>query len=179
MPQFWRVVIRFSESFTSRFFSYFDLMKQSAGILLYQKNPLRFFLVHPGGPFWKNKDLGAWSIPKGEFLADENPLDAAVREFVEETGNRLRTDENFLKLQSVKQKSGKIVHAWALEKYVDAENIVSNTFEFEWPPKSGKKIEVPEIDKAGWFPLDGALEKINDAQRAFLLEVSERFSSGK
>ncbi|RZJ72955.1 NUDIX domain-containing protein [Flavobacterium sp.] len=148
-------------------------MKQSAGILLYQTRPLRFFLVHPGGPFWKNKDLGAWSIPKGEFLADENPLHAAVREFGEETGHVLDLDANYRKLESVKLKSGKIVHAWALEKFVEAENTVSNTFEIEWPPRSGRKLEIPEVDKAEWFPLDGALEKINEAQKAFLLEISE------
>jgi predicted NUDIX family NTP pyrophosphohydrolase len=148
-------------------------MKQSAGILLYCKDPLRVFLVHPGGPFWKRRDLAAWSIPKGEFLAGEEPLSAAIREFREETGHVLKADEAYRKLEPVKLKSGKIVHAWALEKFVDAENITSNVFEIEWPPKSGKKIEIPEVDKAEWFAVDAALEKINEAQRQFILELSE------
>lgn len=146
-------------------------MKQSAGILLYQTDPLRFFLVHPGGPFWKNKDLGAWSIPKGEFSSEEEPLSAAIREFREETGHVLKPDSDFRKLESVKLKSGKIVHAWALEKYVDAENIISNTFEIEWPPKTEHRLEIPEVDNAGWFSLEEGLVKVNEAQRGLLLEV--------
>jgi predicted NUDIX family NTP pyrophosphohydrolase len=143
-------------------------MKQSAGILLYRKleNDLQVFLVHPGGPFFKNKDAGAWSIPKGEFLDDEEPLAAAKREFSEETGQPI--DGNFIELGSVKLKSGKIVHAWAVEGDIDHETIVSNTFEIEWPPRSGKKINVPEIDRAGWFKLDIARQKINEAQATFI-----------
>lgn len=148
-------------------------MKQSAGILLYQTNPVSFFLVHPGGPFWKNKDDGAWSIPKGEFAEGELALAAAIREFEEETGYWLQPDSDFRKLTPVKLKSGKTVHAWALEKHVDSENIRSNTFEIEWPPKSGRKIEIPEIDKAGWFSLDEGLKKINAAQQTFLVEIAE------
>ena len=114
-------------------------MKQSAGILLYKiDGEPKFFLVHPGGPFWKNKDLGAWSIPKGELADDENPLDAAVREFEEETGVRLHG--SFIALSPVKLKSGKTVHAWAIAGDINPEAIVSNTFEVEWPPKSGKKL---------------------------------------
>ena len=146
-------------------------MKQSAGILLYKKvdDALYFLLVHPGGPFWKNKDLGAWSIPKGEFTDDEKALDAAIREFEEETGIVLTGD--FTELQSVKLKSGKVVYAWAHDRDVDAAAIVSNTFEMEWPPKSGKWVSVPEVDKAEWFSTAIALEKINAAQAAFIREV--------
>ncbi len=147
-------------------------MKKSAGILLYSKQEqgLLFFLVHPGGPFWKNKDLGAWSIPKGEFT-DEEPLAAALREFTEETGLSL-PDTGYKQLNPVKMKSGKIVYAFALEHDVDASSISSNTFPLEWPPKSGKMVEIPEVDQAGWFPLEEALLKIIEVQRAFLKEVA-------
>lgn len=145
-------------------------MRQSAGILLYQTSPLRFFIVHPGGPFWKDKDIGAWSVPKGEF-ANEEPLAAAVREFEEETG--IRIDGDFIELEPVKLKSGKTVFAWALEKDVDASRITSNEFEIEWPPRSGKKISIPEVDKAGWFDLETALAKINPAQRSLLEQVAK------
>ena len=140
---------------------------QSAGILLYRKinNNLQVFLVHPGGPFFKNKDLGAWSIPKGEFLDDEEPLIAAKREFEEETGQVI--DGNFISLSPVKLKSGKKIYAWAVEGDIDHETIFSNLFEMEWPPKSGKKQSFPEIDRAGWFEVDEAKLKINAAQAAF------------
>lgn len=143
-------------------------MKQSAGILLYRKadNVLQVFLVHPGGPFFKNKDAGAWSIPKGEFRDDEEPLVAAKREFEEETGQAV--SGGFIPLGSVKLKSGKIVHAWAVEGDIDHETIVSNTFEIEWPPRSGKRMMVPEIDRAGWFDLTFARQKINEAQAKFI-----------
>lgn len=146
-------------------------MKQSAGILLYKKadGKTQFFLVHPGGPFWRNKDIGSWSIPKGEFNGDENTFDAAVREFTEETGVSLNGD--FIELQPTKLKSGKVIFAWAHERDIDANAIVSNTFEMVWPPKSGKFITVPEVDKAGWFPEEMALEKINPAQAVFIAEV--------
>lgn len=149
-------------------------MKQSAGILLYRRNTtgLEFFLVHPGGPFWKNKDLGAWSIPKGEFADDENPLDAAIREFEEETGHKITGE--FSTLNPVKLKSGKTVLAWAVEGDIDADATVSNTFGMEWPPKSGKFIAVPEVDKADWFTATDALQKINPAQAAFILEVQQK-----
>jgi predicted NUDIX family NTP pyrophosphohydrolase len=138
--------------------------KRSAGILLYRKtnNLLQFFLVHPGGPFFKNKDAGAWSIPKGEFLDEEDPLVAAKREFMEETGHAI--DGNFIPLKPVTLKSGKIVHAWAVERDIDHETIFSNLFEMEWPPKSGKKQSFPEIDRAGWFEPDEAKAKINAGQ---------------
>jgi predicted NUDIX family NTP pyrophosphohydrolase len=145
--------------------------KQSAGILLFRKNvdQLQVFLVHPGGPFFKNKDLGAWSIPKGEFLEDEDALTAAKREFFEETG--MAVDGNFTPLSSVTLKSGKKVNAWALEGDIDPTNIVSNQFEIEWPPKSGKKQSFPEIDRADWFDIEEARIKINAAQAAFIDEI--------
>jgi predicted NUDIX family NTP pyrophosphohydrolase len=138
--------------------------KQSAGILLYRKinSQLQIFLVHPGGPFFKNKDVGAWSIPKGEFLDDEDALVAAKREFKEETGQAIEGD--FIQLKPVTLKSGKIVHAWAVEGDINHETIFSNQFEMEWPPKSGKKQSFPEIDRAGWFGVDEAKLKINGAQ---------------
>ncbi|MCR8556098.1 NUDIX domain-containing protein [Mucilaginibacter sp. BJC16-A38] len=150
------------------------MSSQSAGILLYRKagNQLQIFLVHPGGPFFKNKDLGAWSIPKGEFTDDEEPLAAAKREFEEETGKKV--DGDFIELNPVKLKSGKKVYAWAVEGDIDHEAIVSNLFEMEWPPKSGKKQAFPEIDRAGWFEADEAKLKINIAQAAFIEELAAR-----
>jgi predicted NUDIX family NTP pyrophosphohydrolase len=151
-------------------------MKTSAGILLYRfmDKKLEVFLVHPGGPFWKNKDEGAWSIPKGEYTEDEDALTAAVREFKEETG--FVVTGNFIELQQVKLKSGKWVKAWALEKDVDAVAVVSNTFLLEWPPGSGKKIEVPEIDRAEWFSLTEAKQKINEGQLPLLKELSQKLN---
>lgn len=138
--------------------------KQSAGILLYRKTNkmLQVFLVHPGGPFFKNKDEGSWTIPKGEFLDDEEPLAAAKREFQEETGQRI--DGNFISIGSIKQKSGKTVYAWAIEGDIDHKTIVSNVFDLEWPPRSGKTISIPEVDRAEWFDLAIAKQKINPAQ---------------
>ncbi|RYY36851.1 MAG: NUDIX domain-containing protein [Sphingobacteriaceae bacterium] len=138
--------------------------KQAAGILLYRffDNQLQFFLVHPGGPFWKNKDAGAWSIPKGEFDNDEDTLTAAKREFEEETGQKIHGE--FVPLQPVKQRSGKIVYAWAVEGDIDIENVVSNTFDFEWPPRSGKYINIPEVDRGAWFTLDAANVALNPGQ---------------
>jgi len=140
------------------------MLKQSAGLLLYRKtnNELQIFLVHPGGPFFKNKDAGVWSIPKGEFLNDEEALTAAKREFKEETGHSI--DGHFIPLSPVTLKSGKIVYAWAVEGDIDAQNIHSNLFEMEWPPKSGKKQSFPEIDRGGWFNIEEAKLKINGGQ---------------
>jgi len=149
-------------------------MKKSAGILLY-RNPgtaCELFLVHPGGPFWKNKDEGAWSIPKGEFTEEEDALAAAKREFKEETG--ISCNGKFIELASVKLKSGKIVYAWALEKDVDPAKIKSNLFEMEWPPKSGKLQSFPEIDRAAWFTPAAAKQKINPAQATFINELLEK-----
>lgn len=150
---------------------YLVRMKQGAGILLYKKSEsgLLFLLVHPGGPFWKNKDIGSWSIPKGEFTEAEKPLDAAIREFREETGASVSGE--FIQLDPVKLKSGKIVHAWALEHDFDTAALASNTFEMEWPPKSGRKITIPEVDRAGWFTAAEAMEKINSAQVGFILQA--------
>jgi predicted NUDIX family NTP pyrophosphohydrolase len=147
-------------------------MLPSAGILLYKyiDKVLLVFLVHPGGPFWAKKDLGAWSIPKGEFDVDEEPFLAAVREFKEETG-QTPSIVNAIKLTPVRQKSGKIVHAWAVEGDVDAANIVSNEIEIEWPPRSGKKITIPEVDRGEWFSIDEAKEKINPAQVKIIDEL--------
>lgn len=146
-------------------------IKKSAGILLYKKDQdqLLFLLVHPGGPFWKNKDIGSWSIPKGEFNDDENPLDAAIREFQEETGTKLAGE--FITLAPVQLKSGKKIVAWALEGDMDVTKLTSNTFEMEWPPRSGTLQSFPEVDRAEWFPLDAALEKINPAQTDLILQL--------
>ncbi|MEO5593026.1 MAG: NUDIX domain-containing protein [Chitinophagaceae bacterium] len=146
-------------------------MKKSAGILLYRriKTTLEVLLVHPGGPFWKNKDEGSWSVPKGEFNADEDALVAATREFEEETGFNCSGD--FVALAPVKLASGKIVYAWALEKNIDAGKIRSNEFEMEWPPKSGNQQRFPEIDKAQWFSPADAKKKINASQAAFIDEL--------
>ncbi|MDB4927087.1 NUDIX domain-containing protein [Mucilaginibacter sp.] len=147
------------------------MSKQSAGILLYRNinKHLEVFLVHPGGPFFKNKDEGVWSIPKGEFLDDEDTLAAAKREFLEETGQAV--EGNFIKLNPVKLKSGKSVHVWAVEGDIDHETIVSNLFEMEWPPRSGKKASFAEIDRAGWFETDEAKIKLNPAQSTFIEEL--------
>ncbi|WP_346318914.1 NUDIX domain-containing protein [Chitinophaga sp. YIM B06452] len=148
-------------------------MKKSAGILLYRvKNNLpEVMLVHPGGPFWKNKDAGAWTIPKGEFAGDEEPLDAALRELQEETGLPVKKGA-CIPLAPVTQKGGKLILAWAMKGDLDATAISSNTFELEWPPRSGKKQMFPEVDKAAWFTLPEAREKINPAQVALLDELA-------
>jgi len=142
--------------------------KQSAGLLLYRfrQNHLEVLLVHPGGPFWAKKDLGSWSIPKGEFAEGEDALAAAQREFQEETGFSISGE--FKPLASLKQKSGKVVYAWAIESDLDHTKVKSNTFNLEWPPKSGRISEFPEIDRAEWFSVEVAREKINPGQIAFL-----------
>ena len=146
-------------------------VKKSAGILLYRllKNKPEFFLVHPGGPFWTNKDAGAWTIPKGEYDINEEPLAAAIREFSEEIGHII--SGNFISLTPIIQKAGKQVDAWALEGDIDTTNIRSNSFNIEWPPKSGNWKSYPEIDRAEWFNIKTAKEKINPAQVAFLEEL--------
>ena len=146
-------------------------MKVSAGILVYRfrGKDLEVFLVHPGGPFWKNKDNGAWSIPKGETEPGEDNLEAARREFKEETG--FPVSGHFIELAPVRLKSGKVVHAWALEKDLDPESLVSNTCAVEWPPHSGKMIDVPEVDRGDWFKLDMAKERINPGQLPLLDEL--------
>ena len=146
-------------------------MKKSAGILLYKfnGNEIQFFLVHPGGPFWKNKDAGAWTIPKGEFEYGEDGFATAKREFKEETGSEI--DDNFIALTPIKQKGGKLVNAWAIEGNIDADNLTSNTFKIQLPPKSGKWIDIPEVDKAAWFSVAGAKQKINPAQIPLIDEL--------
>ena len=130
---------------------------------------LEVLLIHPGGPFWTRKDLGAWSIPKGEFGDDEEPLDAAKREFVEETGFAL--GDTFAALMPIRQAGGKRVHAWAFEGDCDPARIVSNTFELEYPPKSGRMQTFAEADRAAWFDLAEARRRINAAQIPLLEEL--------
>lgn len=151
-------------------------MKRSAGILMYKYSSSRVevFLVHPGGPFWKSKDIGSWSIPKGEFGDNEEALEAAKREMQEETG--IQIEGNFIALNPVKQKSGKIIYAWAVEGDFDPEQIVSNYFEMEWPPRSGKKASFPEIDRAAWFGIEEAKKKIVTGQIPLLEELSASLS---
>jgi predicted NUDIX family NTP pyrophosphohydrolase len=124
-------------------------------------------LVHPGGPFWAKRDKGAWSIPKGEYEDGEDPQACALREFEEELGTPLAAGE-LVELGSVRQKNGKVVTAWAAEGDIDAAAIRSNTFELEWPPRSGRMREFPEVDRAAWFDLEAARERINEAQSALL-----------
>ncbi len=138
--------------------------KQSAGLLVYRRRPRgpELFLVHPGGPFWAKKDLGAWSIPKGEPAPGEDALEAAKREFAEETGQTV--DGEFTRLPRCRQAGGKDVIAWAVEGEVDEAAIASNTCTIEWPPRSGKRLEIPEVDRSAWFTLDEAKRKINKGQ---------------
>ena len=146
--------------------------KESAGLLVYRvrAGELEFLLVHPGGPFWKNKDAGAWTIPKGEVQEGEAPIAAAKREFQEELN--LRVEGNPVELTPVKQKAGKLVTAWAMEKDFDLSQFESNTFEMEWPPRSGQITSFPEVDKAAYFPMTEAKVKINPAQIALLDELA-------
>jgi len=136
-----------------------------------KREQLEVFLVHPGGPFWIKKDAGAWSIPKGEIETGEEALQVAIREFKEETGQEI--EGSFSELQPVKQKAGKIIKAWAVEGDIDETTIVSNTFEIEWPPRSGKKKIFPEVDKAQWFSLTEASEKINPGQLPLIEELQQ------
>ena len=138
---------------------------------------LELLLVHPGGPFWKKRDAGAWSIPKGEYAPGEDPLAVAAREFEEETGARLRGE--FQPLGELVQKGGKIVTAWAVEGDLDPAAIRSNTFEIEWPPKSGRKATFPEIDRAGWFSPEEAREKILLSQSPFIARLEERIANSE
>ena len=151
--------------------------KTSAGLLMYrsQEGALEVFLVHPGGPFWAKKDLGSWSIPKGEFDPDDDPLASAKREFEEETG--FAAVGEFKLLAPLKQPSGKIVHAWAFEGDCDPKAIKSNTFSIEWPPRSGKMQAFPEVDRAGWFTIDAAKKKILKGQLGFLEELQHLLGS--
>lgn len=147
------------------------MAKQSAGILAYRivSGAVEVLLVHPGGPFFVRKDTGAWTIPKGEINEGEDPFAAAKREFLEETGIDLKGE--FTQLTTIKQKGGKVVHAWAICQDIDTSKIVSNTFELEWPARSGRMKTYPEIDKAEWFEPEAAQEKINAAQAIWIDEV--------
>lgn len=150
------------------------MAKLSAGILLYRLSNgyVEFLLVHPGGPFWKNKDLGAWSIPKGEFLPGEDALKTAKREFKEELGTAVKG--GFIELLPARQAGGKLVYAFAVEGDLDVKSFKSNTFRMEWPPKSGKFADVPEVDRAEWFDAGAARAKINPAQSSFIDQVLDR-----
>ena len=144
------------------------MAKRSAGLLLYRRRngSAEVFLVHPGGPFWAKKDLGAWSIPKGEYSEGEDPLSAARREFEEETG--FPAPPHCVALGEVKQAGGKVVTAWAAEGDCDPGKLVSNQCQVEWPPRSGRMIDIPEVDRAGWFSIGEAGERILQSQQPFL-----------
>jgi predicted NUDIX family NTP pyrophosphohydrolase len=154
--------------------------RRSAGILLYRLagEAPEVLIVHPGGPAWARKDAGVWSIPKGEYDETEDPLACALREFEEETGTALDAAAEPVELGAVKQRGGKIVTAWALEGDLDAESIHSNTFRMQWPPRSGSWATFPEVDRAGWFGLEEAREKLNPAQVEFLDRLAERLGHG-
>ncbi|MGE5336468.1 MAG: NUDIX domain-containing protein [Gemmatimonadota bacterium] len=153
------------------------MTRRSAGLLLFRESAgaLEVFLVHPGGPFWARKDAGAWSIPKGEFNEDEDPLHAARREFEEETGMAVAGD--FMSLQPLRQPSGKVIHAWALRADVDPARVRSNSFSIEWPPRSGQRRDFPEVDRAAWFPLDEAASNIQKGQAPFLEQLRTRLQA--
>ena len=153
-----------------------DMPKISAGLLMYRvrSGVLQVFLVHPGGPFWARKDIGAWSIPKGLLDPDEDPLAAAQREFEEETG--FKVSGCFIPLAPVKLKSGKVIQAWAVEGDCDPTVIRSNTFAIEWPPRSGRQQEFPEVDRAAWFEIEEAKKKINQGQLGLLEELQHVLS---
>ena len=155
------------------------MAKVSAGLILYRltKGRLQVFLVHPGGPYWAKKDSGAWSIPKGELDEGEDALAAAQREFEEETG--IKPCGELRPLESIKQKSGKIVHAWAFAGDCDPQSIVSNSFSMEWPPRSGKQREFPEVDRAEFFDVEEAKRRINPAQAALISELERKLGSAR
>lgn len=152
------------------------MAKQSAGLLLFRRREdgIEVLLVHPGGPYWANKDAAAWSIPKGEFGADEDPLEAARREFVEETG--FSPDGEAIPLAIVRQSSGKIIYAWAMEAEFDPENLKSNMFRLAWPSHSNRMQEFPEVDRAAWFPLDSATGRIHKGQKPLLMELKAKLT---
>lgn len=153
------------------------MSKKSAGLLLFREvaGHLQVLLVHPGGPFWAKKDEGAWSIPKGEFEEDEDPLAAAKREFEEETG--FAPTGEVIPLEPLRQPSGKLVYAWAMRGNFDPAQLKSNTFSMEWPPKSGRQQEFPEIDRAAWHSVEAARHKILKGQVAFLLQLQEKLGA--
>ena len=150
------------------------MKKQAAGILVYRKKnkKLEVFLCHPGGPLYKNRDAGVWQIPKGEFELNEDPFDAAKREFKEETSQTIEGE--FVKLTPVKYKTGKIVYAWSVKGDVDEKKVKSNLFKMEWPPKSGKQMEFPEVDRGEWFEINEAKRKILPALIPFIEEIEKK-----
>ena len=152
------------------------MAKESAGLLVYRRRAgdVEVFLVHPGGPFWRNKDDGAWSIPKGELEPEEDALATARREFQEETGFAITGP--FQPLVPINQRGGKLVRAWLAAGDFAASQVKSNTFIIEWPPRSGQQQEFPEVDRAEWFDLQTAARKINEAQRGFLQQIGEIIS---
>ena len=150
------------------------MARRSAGLLLFRRKDhgVEVLLVHPGGPLWARKDEGAWSIPKGEIEDGEDPLAAARREFAEELGAPV--SGNFIELVPIRQASGKMVHAWAVESDFDPATLTSALFSLEWPPRSGRQQQFPEVDRAEWFSIDDAKRKINTAQIALLDQLSSR-----
>lgn len=154
------------------------MLKRSAGLLVYRRrsldleDALEVFLVHPGGPFWAKKDLAAWSIPKGEYEEGEPPLEAALREFHEETGFAVSGD--FLELGTIRQPSGKLVVAWACAGDFDPAHLVSNECEIEWPPRTGRRILIPEVDRGAWFSIAQARTHIFESQQEFLDRLHDR-----
>lgn len=149
------------------------MARRSAGLLMYRRagGRLEVFLVHPGGPFWVNKELGVWTIPKGEYADGEQALDAALREFQEETG--VVPLGPFLELGTVRQSSGKLVTAWAFKGDMDPAHLVSNLCRIEWPPRSGRTLECPEVDRGAWFSISDAKARILQAQQQFLVTLAE------
>ncbi len=154
-------------------------MKRSAGLLLFRRAVERWevLLVHPGGPLWAQKDKGAWSIPKGELAEDEDPLQGAIREVAEETGQHVTGE--FIALKSLRQPGRKLVHAWAVEADFDPRQLRSNTFSMEWPPRSGRQASFPEIDRAAWFGLDEARSRILIGQAGFIDALSNTLADPK
>jgi predicted NUDIX family NTP pyrophosphohydrolase len=154
------------------------MTKISAGILLFRRRPdgVQVLLVHPGGPFWVNKDHGAWSMPKGVAEPGEDVLAAAKREFLEETG--LKVEGEFVELGTHKQNSGKTIVAWGHEGDFDAKQLRSNSFAMQWPPRSGRMAEFPEVDKAEWFPLDEALVKVSKGQAGIVRALADKLRVG-
>jgi predicted NUDIX family NTP pyrophosphohydrolase len=154
--------------------------KRSAGILLFRRDggDVEFLLVHPGGPFWAKKDAGAWSIPKGQLESEEEPRACAIRELEEELGPAPSLDhDQLIELGSIRQRAGKVVEAWAAEAEFDPATLASNSFSMEWPPKSGGMQDFPEVDRAEWFDLKTAREKILPAQAEFLDRLLERLAA--
>jgi predicted NUDIX family NTP pyrophosphohydrolase len=152
------------------------MAKRSAGLLMFRRKAkeVEVFLVHPGGPFWAGKDAGAWTIPKGEYADDEEPLAAARREFREETG--FEAAGEFLELGTIRQTSGKLVSAWAFEGDCDPEKLTSNFCSIEWPPRSGKMLEIPEVDRGAWFSISAAKTAILKSQQPLLELFSQKFT---